>query len=96
MKNGSHAEIVRKIQRNRDMAAFQQLVLAYQEKLYYLIRKMVYSHEDSQDLLQEVFIRALKKIDKLREPEKFNSWIYNIAVNMVIDFKRKQHWNGLK
>ncbi len=76
------------------MVAFQSLVTAYQERLYYLIRKMVQSHEDSQDLLQEVFIRALTKIDRLREPEKFNSWIYNIAVNMVIDFKRRQHWNG--
>ncbi len=87
-------EMVLKVQKHRDMTAFRDLVNLNKEQVYYLIRKMVRNHEDSQDLLQETFIRSLKNIDRLKNPGKYSSWIYSIAVNQVIDFKRKKHSNG--
>jgi len=91
--NSNELELVAKVKTHRDMVSFQRLVAAYQEKTYFLIRRMLSSHEDTQDLLQETFIKSLKNIDQLRDPAKFGAWINKIAVNLVMDFKRKNNNN---
>ncbi len=74
--------------------AFETVVNLYKEKLYWHIRKMVYSHQDADDLLQDTFLKAWKNIAHFRGDAKLFSWLYRIATNEVITFlnkKNKQH-----
>jgi RNA polymerase sigma-70 factor (ECF subfamily) len=70
--------------------AFATLVAEYSERLYWQIRKMVLSHEDSNDILQEVFIKAWTNIDNFRGESKLTTWLYRIAINESITFLNKK------
>jgi RNA polymerase sigma-70 factor (ECF subfamily) len=70
--------------------AFEQIVHYYSEKLYWQIRKMVLSHEDANDLLQNTFIKAWMSIDLFRGDAKLSTWLYKIAVNESITFLNRQ------
>lgn len=70
--------------------AFEQVVNYYSEKLYWQIRKMVLSHEDANDLLQNTFIKAWMNIELFRGDAKLSTWLYKIAVNESITFLNKQ------
>lgn len=63
---------------------FNQLVIKYQERLYYHIRRMVIVHDDADDILQQVFIKVWKGIHNFREDAKLYSWLYRIATNECI------------
>lgn len=69
--------------RNR---AFNILVMQHQQRLYFHIRKMVLNHDDADDLLQNVFIKAYKALDNFREDSKIYTWLYKIATNECITF----------
>ena len=56
-------------------SGFNLLVKAYQQRLYWHIRKMVIDHDDADDLLQEVFIKVWKNIDKFREDSNLFTWL---------------------
>lgn len=70
--------------------AFAELVNQYSEQLYWQIRRIVLSHEDADDVLQNVFMKAWKNIDTFRSDSKLSSWLYRIAVNESIDFIRQR------
>jgi RNA polymerase sigma-70 factor (ECF subfamily) len=70
--------------------AFEQVVRYYSEKLYWQIRKMVLSHEDANDLLQNTFVKAWMNIDLFRGEAKLSTWLYKIAINESITFINKQ------
>ena len=70
--------------------AFEQVVNYYSEKMYWQIRKMVLSHDDANDLLQNTFIKAWMNIDLFRGEAKLSTWLYKIAVNESITFLNKQ------
>ena len=65
---------------------FAQVVEEYSERIYWQIRKMVYSHDDANDILQDVFIKAWLNIDKFRGDAKLSTWLYKIAINESITF----------
>src|SRR5690606_42114523 len=69
--------------------AFAKLVSEYSERLYWQIRKMVLSHDDANDILQEVFIKAWTNIDNFRGDSKLSTWLYRIAINESITFIHK-------
>jgi len=69
---------------------FNLLVRAYQERIYWHIRKMVIDHDDADDLVQEVFIKVWKGIDKFREDASLFTWIYRIATNECLTFLTKK------
>ena len=71
--------------------AFEEIVNCYSEKLYWQIRKMVLSHDDANDLLQNTFIKAWMSIDLFRGDAKLYTWLYKIAVNESLTFLNKQH-----
>ncbi len=78
--------------------AFNQLVTKYQEKVYWVVRKMVIDHDDSHDLVQEVFIKVWKNLHKFNETSQLYTWIYRIATNECLTFlnkKRKRFFIGL-
>lgn len=70
--------------------AFEQIVKYYSEKLYWQIRKMVLSHDDANDLLQNTFIKAWMSIELFRGDAKLSTWLYKIAFNECITFLNKQ------
>lgn len=69
---------------------FNLLVRAYQQKIYWHIRKMVIDHDDADDLVQEVFVKVWKHIGKFREDAQLYTWIYRIATNECLNFLRKK------
>jgi len=72
-------------QRNAGVSEF---VRQYQKPIYYYIRRMVLSHDDADDLTQQVFIKAWKGIDGFRGESKLSTWLYRIAHNECISFLR--------
>ena len=69
---------------------FNMLVRAYQQKVYWLVRKMVIDHDDADDLTQEVFIKIHKAIDNFRGDSQLYTWIYRIATNECLTFLAKK------
>lgn len=69
--------------------AFEQVVNYYSEKLYWQIRKMVISHDDANDILQNTFIKAWMNIDLFRGEARLSTWLYKIAINEAITFLNK-------
>ncbi len=70
--------------------AFNLIVRKYQEKLYWHIRKIVIKHEDSNDILQNTFIKVWKGLDSFREDSKLYTWLYRIATNESLTFLKQQ------
>ena len=70
--------------------AFKELISLYKERLYWHIRKIVISHDDTDDVLQNTFIKIFKNIDKFNQESKLFSWIYRIATNESITFINKR------
>ena len=76
---------------NLQKKAFEHVVSYYSEKLYYQIRKMVISHDDANDLLQNTFIKAWMNIGLFRGEARLSTWLYKIAYNETITFLNKQN-----
>ena len=70
--------------------AFERIVKAYSEQLYWQIRRMVVSHDDANDLLQNTFIKAWTNLDYFRGDAKLSAWLYRIAFNECLNFLNKQ------
>ncbi|WP_459212656.1 RNA polymerase sigma factor [Aquimarina rhabdastrellae] len=66
--------------------AFSQLVHLYKKRLYWHIRNMVKNHDDTDDILQNVFIKVYKNVKKFKGDSKLYSWLYRIATNEAITF----------
>lgn len=70
--------------------AFRDLVSKYQKPLYHLIRTIVLNHEDTDDVLQNTFIKVFKGIENFKGQSKLYSWIYRIACNEAITFVKQK------
>ena len=70
--------------------AFRELMSLYKERLYWHIRKIVISHDDTDDVLQNTFVKVYRNIDKFKEESKLYSWIYRIATNEAITYLNKR------
>jgi len=66
------------------------LVRTYQQRVYWLVRKMVIDHDDADDLTQEIFIKIHKAIDNFREDSQLFTWIYRIATNECLTHLAKK------
>ena len=64
-----------------DMPTFEAVLKQYERPVYWHIRRMVVSHEDAQDVMQETFIRVYQGLEKLRKKEMLKVWVYRIATN---------------
>ncbi|MGQ1948441.1 RNA polymerase sigma factor [Geofilum sp. OHC36d9] len=71
-------------------AGFSLLVQKYQQRLYWLIRKMVFAHEDTDDLLQNTFIKVWNNIEKFRGDASLFTWLYRIATNEALNHLNKK------
>jgi len=75
--------------------AFGILLDKYQQKIYWHVRRFVLDHDDANDLVQDIFIKVWKNLDKFRADAQLYTWIYRIATNECITFlnKKKQNLN---
>lgn len=76
--------------REGDTRAFDALILKYGDKLYGLVYHMTSHKEDTHDLLQEIFARAYQSLKSFRGNSSFYTWIYQIAVNLTLNFLKKR------
>lgn len=67
---------------------FPMIVDQYSKALYWKIRSIVLSHDDSDDVLQNTFLKAWKSLDSFQGKSKFSTWLYRIAINEALDFLR--------
>jgi len=70
--------------------AFNEVVREYAEPLYWQIRRMVESHDDASDVLQNTFLKAWQSIENFRGDAKLSTWLYKIAFNESITFLSKE------
>jgi len=70
-------------------------VKRYQQRLYWAIRRLVYVHEDADDILQETFIRVWKGLPSFNAQSSLYTWMYRIAINEALAFLRKQKWKNI-
>jgi len=91
MNNYNEKEIIALLQEpTRQREAFECIVKEYSEQLYWQIRRLVLSHEDSNDILQNTFIKAWMNIEYFRGDAKMSTWLYRIALNESLTFLNKQ------
>lgn len=70
--------------------AFKQLVHLYSERLYWHIRRFVLSHDEANDILQEVYIKIWKSLSSFRGDSGLYTWVYRIATNESLNYLRKK------
>ncbi|HEY8350494.1 MAG TPA: sigma-70 family RNA polymerase sigma factor [Clostridia bacterium] len=73
-----------------DVEAFEQLIEAYQKKVYNLALRMTGNQDDAADLAQEAFIRVFRSISGFKEQSSFSTWVYRITTNVCLDEIRKR------
>jgi RNA polymerase sigma-70 factor (ECF subfamily) len=76
--------------RNGDLAAYDDLVKRYQERIYATVYHMTSNHEDANDLAQEAFIKAFQALKSFKGGSSFYTWVYRIAVNKTINFLKQR------
>ena len=89
---GGHAEDERLVARAQkgDASAFDQLVGRHTARLYGLVYHMTGNHEDTNDLLQDVWTKVFRSLAGFRGASRFTTWIHSIAVNMTINFLKRR------
>lgn len=90
----SDEEILKDIEDpEKSLYAFKELIDKYKVKLYWHIRKIVIDHNDTDDILQNVFIKVWKNINTFKGQSKLYTWLYRIATNESLNFlKRKKRY----
>ncbi|UZD23244.1 RNA polymerase sigma factor [Algoriphagus halophytocola] len=91
MKHDGDQEIIQLIHnpQSRDLG-FRKLILAYQKRVYHVVRRMVLIHEDADDVTQNVFIKAHKHIGNFQGQSSLFTWLYRIATNESLNFLEKK------
>jgi RNA polymerase sigma-70 factor (ECF subfamily) len=82
-------DLVRRAQRG-DLAAYDELVKRYQERIYATVYHMTSNHEDANDLAQDSFIKAFQALKSFKGGSSFYTWLYRIAVNKTINFLKQR------
>ncbi len=70
--------------------AFNEIVKNYSERLYWHVRSLVGSHEDTDDLLQDIFVKVWTALPSFRGEAQFFTWLYRIATNVALNFLNRQ------
>jgi RNA polymerase sigma-70 factor (ECF subfamily) len=80
---------------NGNRFAFQQLVALLEPRIFRMIFYRTRSRQDAEDICQDVFLKAYRSLKNLKEPERFESWLFRIAVNRVNDHHRRNKFRAL-
>lgn len=83
----SDAAYVRRVQ-SGDRTAFRVLLTRYERMVFSITHRFAETPADAEDMAQDIFVKAYRRIDRLREPERFSSWLYGIALNHGRDYAK--------
>lgn len=88
----SDQEIIRLFKQNKTKnKAFSLLVKKYQQRIYWLVRKMLLNHEESNDLTQDIFVKIWQKLDGFRGDAQLYTWIYRLSTNVCLNYLNKKN-----
>ena len=87
--------IIELFESGRIEEAFEAIVDTYKEKLYWHIRRMAGSHEDTDDILQDVFLKIWAGLPSFRGESRLFTWIYRIATNETLTFLNRKRFRSL-
>lgn len=90
MNQISDKELLVKFHENNNLG-FQLIVKKFQERIYWQIRKIAKNHQDSEDIMQNVFLKVWKGLAKFREDSNLYTWIYRITFNETHTFLAKEN-----
>lgn len=76
--------------RKKHRETYQEIVRRYEKKLFSYLYRLVRNKEEVEDILQNVFVKVYKNLDKFDQEKKFSSWIYRIAHNEAINFLKRR------
>ncbi|MDB4982593.1 MAG: polymerase subunit sigma [Myxococcales bacterium] len=76
--------------RNKDFAAFEELLSRYEDKVFRLAQRIVRNETDAKEILQETFVSIWRKLDTFKGDSQFGSWVYRIATNAALMRLRSQ------
>lgn len=86
----SDQEILQLYRTGDRQGAFNSIVEAYSERLYWHVRNLVCSHEDADDLMQDIFVRIWAGLQTFRGDSQLYTWLYRIATNEALNFLNKK------
>ena len=89
MVTNEEKKIIEKL-KNKDMKVFRMVVDMYSKRLFYTIYRFTYNHDDTEDVIQEVWIKFFNNIQKFRGDSSIYSFLYRIAVNTSINWINKK------
>lgn len=78
-----------------DQAAFEELVLKYQDRIYNLCRHMLGNTHEAEDAAQDAFLKAYQKLKDFKPEASLYTWLYRIAVNTCLDYKKRPFFESL-
>ena len=88
-------EIIRLHQNGRIEEAFNGIVNTYSERLYWHVRRFLCNHEDTNDLLQDIYIKVWTALPTFRGESQVFTWLWRIATNEVLNYLRKQKFKAM-
>jgi RNA polymerase sigma-70 factor (ECF subfamily) len=88
VRNNDDFELIERF-KGGDTSAFEEIVLTYQDKIYSLCRYMLGNAHDAEDAAQDAFLKAYQALPKFQPEASLYTWLYRIATNTCIDYKRK-------
>jgi RNA polymerase sigma-70 factor (ECF subfamily) len=91
-------ELVSRAQQG-DELAFEAVYRRFSRTVYTVAHHMLGNHQDADEVLQETFIRIFKNLARLRSPQAFTAWVYQITVNLCMDYRKvrtRTRWESLE
>ncbi len=85
----SDQELIQEVREGK-RRAYTELMHRYQERVYWVARRIVGGHEDADDVTQETFVKAYLALGEFRGDSSFFTWLYRIAVNLSLNTIRKR------
>jgi RNA polymerase sigma-70 factor (ECF subfamily) len=96
--NLPETELVTRAQQG-DEFAFEALYRRFARTVYTVAHHMLGNHHDADEVMQETFIRIFKNLSRLRSPQAFTAWVYQITVNLCMDYRKtrsRNRWEPLE
>ena len=91
----TESEIIELYHSGRTEEAFKGIVDTYSERLYWHVRRFLCSHEDTNDLLQDIYIKIWTALPTFRGESQIFTWLWRIATNEVLNYLRKQKFKAM-
>ncbi len=89
MNSSDEQRFIKEFQEGNEQS-FNQLVIRYQEKIYWIVRRMIPDHDEADDVVQNVFIKAYHSLRGFKGESSFYTWIYRIAINLSLNEIRRK------